>query len=291
MSLSENYKCEGQMSIFDMFPQDTWSGKMCPVPSVQTKEKISEQSSRKRQGSQTKLPLFLDLRESGHRAVASWEMGGLLLGEFTMQGFGELPNVERESLLSQILEDTPHPKYYLSPKACQGILRRAENRGKELPPQLKEALIRQSLSKNDVENRGGGKGILIQHERVGALSTLNNQSVMRCQSIGINGDIAGTLDANYFKGCGERQGVERDVVMMVLGLDRASFNQGQNAQYDFSIQEETAQTLVSRGPGGGTSQTVGALCARDFKGVGNQYVAEGKCIIQNVGCVGKPPNG
>lgn len=114
---------------------------------------------------------------------------------------------------------------------------------------------------------------------------------MRCQSIGINGDIAGTLDANYFKGCGERQGVERDVVMMVLGLDRASFNQGQNAQYDFSIQEETAQTLVSRGPGGGTSQTVGALCARDFKGVGNQYVAEGKCIIQNVGCVGKPPNG
>ena len=152
MSVFDNYQCEGQMSLFD---QDLWFGKTCPVPSVQTKEKISEQSSRKRQGSQTKLPLFLDLRESGHQADASWEMGGLLLGEFTMQGFGELPNVERESLLSQILEDTPHPKYYLSPKACQGILRRAENRGKELPPQLKEALIRQSLSKNDVENRGG----------------------------------------------------------------------------------------------------------------------------------------
>ena len=36
----------------------------------------------------------------------------------------------------------------------------------------------------------------------------------------------------------------------VYGLDRASFNQGQNAQYDFSIEEEKAQTLVSRGPGG-----------------------------------------
>lgn len=29
---------------------------------------------------------------------------------------------------------------------------------------------------------------------------------------GINGDIAGTLDASYYKGCGERQGVEREVV-------------------------------------------------------------------------------
>ena len=35
-----------------------------------------------------------------------------------------------------------------------------------------------------------------------------------------------------------------------LGLDRASFNQGKNAQYDFSVEEEMAQTLVSKGPGG-----------------------------------------
>ena len=32
--------------------------------------------------------------------------------------------------------------------------------------------------------------------------------------------------------------------------------------------------------GGGNADKVNALCARDFKGVGNQYVAEGKCIIQ-----------
>ena len=37
---------------------------------------------------------------------------------------------------------------------------------------------------------------------------------------------------------------------VVYGLDRASFNQGQNAQYDFSVQEELAQTLVAKGPGG-----------------------------------------
>ena len=34
------------------------------------------------------------------------------------------------------------------------------------------------------------------------------------------------------------------------GLDRASFNQGKNAQFDFSVEEELAQTLVSRGAGG-----------------------------------------
>lgn len=43
---------------------------------------------------------------------------------------------------------------------------------------------------------------------------------------------------------------DSDHIPCVYGLDRASFNQGKNAKYDFSVEEETAQTLVSRGPGG-----------------------------------------
>lgn len=70
--------------------------------------------------------------------------------------------------------------------------------------------------------------------------------------------------------------------MICYGLDRASFNQGQNALYDFSVEEDLAQPLIARGPGGGTNNTVGALCARDFKRVGNQYVSEDKLIIQNI---------
>ena len=38
---------------------------------------------------------------------------------------------------------------------------------------------------------------------------------------------------------------------LVIAIDRAAFNQGQNAQYDFSIQEDVAQTIVAKGPGGG----------------------------------------
>lgn len=38
------------------------------------------------------------------------------------------------------------------------------------------------------------------------------------------------------------------------GIDRAAFNQGENALYDFSVEEETAQTLMSKGPGGVLTQ-------------------------------------
>lgn len=43
--------------------------------------------------------------------------------------------------LSDILEEDPDAKYNLSWKACYGILKRAENRGKILPEPLKEALV------------------------------------------------------------------------------------------------------------------------------------------------------
>ena len=45
------------------------------------------------------------------------------------------------SSLSDILEDGDVPqKYFLSPTACKGILRRADKRGKQIPPALRKAL-------------------------------------------------------------------------------------------------------------------------------------------------------
>ena len=75
-----------------------------------------------------------------------WEPGALL-GEFTTRSFGEYPSEENVSRLSQILEDCPHQKYSLSGRACKGILNRAKRRGKELPQELKAALIAQSVCK------------------------------------------------------------------------------------------------------------------------------------------------
>lgn len=137
-----DYAMAGQVSLFD---QDTWCGKTYQEHSPQTKAKTSAASSKKRRGSSKKMPLFLDLRGGGNGllADASWEEGGALLGEYTTHSFGECPKEENVSHLSQILEDTPLPKYYLSEKACLGILNRASKRGKELPEILKQALENQ----------------------------------------------------------------------------------------------------------------------------------------------------
>lgn len=133
---------EGQMSLF---AQDMPFTKTCQVHCPQTKERTSDASSKKRQGSSKKMPSFLDLTTAnGHTPAASWEMGGALLGEYTMHSFGEYPKEENESHLSQILQDTVPEKYSLSEKACRGILTRANRRGKALPDVLREALEKQA---------------------------------------------------------------------------------------------------------------------------------------------------
>ena len=57
-----------------------------------------------------------------------------------------VPQRRKRIFLSQILQPIVPGKYYLSPKACQGILRRASARGKELPEVLRVALERQAAS-------------------------------------------------------------------------------------------------------------------------------------------------
>ena len=73
-------------------------------------------------------------------------MGGVT--GFSMRNMCEWTGLDGLSLkdegvcsLSEILETGDVPRrYYLSAKACTGILRRAAKRGKELPPQLARAL-------------------------------------------------------------------------------------------------------------------------------------------------------
>ena len=57
---------------------------------------------------------------------------------------GEYPKEERESTLSQILMVNVPEKFYLSKKACEGILQRACKSGKTLPTVLEEALTYQA---------------------------------------------------------------------------------------------------------------------------------------------------
>ena|GEM_PF-2083856 len=63
------------------------------------------------------------------------------LGGCAMPSILESPNVGVESSLWQVMESNAPPKYYLSKKACEGIIRRAANRGKTLPRLLEMALL------------------------------------------------------------------------------------------------------------------------------------------------------
>ncbi len=66
--------------------------------------------------------------------------GMRLRGESWTAVISESPNGAVECTLSDILEPTVPRRFYLSQKAGQGILRRAERRGRKLPTPLREAL-------------------------------------------------------------------------------------------------------------------------------------------------------
>ena len=164
----EDYTVEKQMSWSDL---GGVFGKMSQAHSQATTGRTSESSLKKRYGSQTKMPLFLDLRGNGHPVDALWERDIQLLGEFMMPSTGEfhrdaedyvfflMPTDTRQpryclnlsekpmkpipTKLSDILEENADPKYNLSARACQGILNRAQKRGKTLPEILQRALENQ----------------------------------------------------------------------------------------------------------------------------------------------------
>ena len=79
--------------------------------------------------------------ENGRTLVMCVDPKEHLRGEFSTHNFSEWPSDAAVCLLSQVLEQTSIPqKFFLSPKACAGILRRAEARGRQLPPLLRMAL-------------------------------------------------------------------------------------------------------------------------------------------------------
>ena len=125
--------------------RDTVSGKTSRGPSALTKAKTLGLSSKQLSELKKKECRCLRLKiTDGQKRTYYWETDGQWLTEFSMLNAGAFPNEENESTLSEILMERAPEKYYLSPKACLGILRRASARGKELPEVLKTALERQA---------------------------------------------------------------------------------------------------------------------------------------------------
>lgn len=155
--------------------QLSFFGKMSQDPSQVQEGMTLESYLNNSAESQKREFAFLDLR-SGARQGRFWQTDIVLVGEYYRQNILEYPKYAEECSLLCVLEGGGIPeKFYLSPKACKGILRRCEDRGRPLPQSLKQILINQSHSKLDAEKVGGGKGALIQEDKSATLSCSNTQ--------------------------------------------------------------------------------------------------------------------
>lgn len=89
------------------------------------------------------VPLVPTLAEISQWSSVSFANSGRVTsrGELLTLSTQECLNGVGASFLSRTLQSEPVPaKYFLSPTAAKGILRRAERRGKALPPRLEQAL-------------------------------------------------------------------------------------------------------------------------------------------------------
>ena len=118
-------------------------GKTYPEHSVQTEEEISVPCWKNLPALDKRTLLFLDLRggADGAKPEQLPEMDGPWLGDSWTVNISECPREENVSLLSWILQVNVPEKYYLSAKACRGILTRASRRGKKLQELLETALL------------------------------------------------------------------------------------------------------------------------------------------------------
>lgn len=138
---------DGQISMFDL---DLASGRTCPVLSPADETPKREKSGQaKTSGSSSsrfsKLKnhtfMLLDLRPgAGNMLGPYWEYDPVWPGSFGTLNTSECPSDVVVSFLWQILQAIVPSRYCLSNKACRGILRRSEERGKPLPEDLERVL-------------------------------------------------------------------------------------------------------------------------------------------------------
>jgi hypothetical protein len=92
--------------------------------------------------SKTSPACFLRVKDATLPSCSTpWMNSGMVWrGVCLTRSFSESPNVAEECSLSDVLESHVPRRFFLSPRAAAGILRRAEKRGRTLPSRLQAAL-------------------------------------------------------------------------------------------------------------------------------------------------------
>ena len=271
---------EGEQA--SLFAPDTFAGRMSQAASAQARRtgRISGLSWSQLLDYIAPPYQFLDLTPGAGNLLGQfeWEMRSALHGGAFLRNTGPSPRDATESCLSQILEDHPPKKYYLTTAACLGILRRAKERGKPLPKALDTALRIQAGLIGLPEGRE--KTVPFDDSAVLAQPGMKQQTFAASFSAGASA-TAGTIGyaeevAPTLKGspsgncmpsvmCLHDQGGQRmDVCENMTGTLRASEKGHQPLVYenhgvDARIREsgEVSQTVTARyGTGGGNTPLV-----------------------------------
>ena len=241
----KTFEEDDQLCLFD---PATYVGKTCQVLSRQVSSTVRTSAVSSRKLYELKYQAFqsLDLTPGAGNLLGEyyWETTSPCVGGAWMLNTGVSPREEKESSLSQILQADPPRRYYLSPKACLGILRRAYERGKELPPKLKRALQVQA-------------GVITQSDQTnGNMQTPIAFAANQRDEVRDLHDVAGALAS--------QPGMKQQTFIA------AAFSAGQGSKASgIGYQEEIAPTL--KGAESGTNMVPSVLCLNDQGGKVMEY--------------------
>ncbi len=235
---------EGEQA--SLFSPDTFAGRMSQVASAQARRtgRISGLSWRKLLDYIAPDYQFLDLSSDAGNLLGQyeWTIRSALHGGCWLRNSGASPRDAIESFLSQILQERPPKKYYLTTAACLGILRRAEERGKPLPKALDTAL-RIQAGLTDLQDGSEGK---TSDNKVGVSGILTKG----------NGEASLMSELNYSLSCGGGQAGQGSPRVLA-----ASFSAGAGASAGtIGYAEEVAPTLKGS-PSGNCMPSV--MCLHD----------------------------
>ena len=238
---------EGEQA--SLFAPDTFAGRMSQAASAQARRtgRISGLSWRKLLDYIAPDYQFLDLSSDAGNLLGQyeWTMRSALHGGCWLRNSGASPRDAIESFLSQILQERPPKKYYLTTAACLGILRRAEERGKPLPKALDTAL-RIQAGLTDLQDGSEGK---TSDNKVGVSGILTKG----------NGDASLMSELNYSLSCGGGQAGQGYPCVLT-----AAFSAGAGASAGpIGYAEEVSPTLKGS-PSGNCMPSV--MCLHDQGG-------------------------
>lgn len=257
-------------------------GKTYPAHSVQTKAKTSASSSKNSAKSKTALPLFLDLRQGGG-SDGKWQTAGLIVGdEFSLAWrvldaqFWGIPQRRRRIFLVADFRGRSAGEILFERKGLQrdfATCRKTWNGIKA------DTTFGSYATGKCFDGRGKGNGDIAptltgdHNNRVSDYSTIvvtgldcyNQTSTddkamtlraghcdadgVPCVAIHLLQDPISEEDCTPCLSAGNSKTGQASLGV-VYSIDRAAFNQGQNAKYDIGIDDKgIAHTLVAKGPG------------------------------------------